>query len=86
MGHELHRELLGVLAFEACKVKFKSKGAHHPSLKKFWTSSTECFLKHLQAKEKKSPNKKNTQKKRSFLHFSELEKKIALYLKDTKIT
>lgn len=53
LGHELHRELLGVLAFEACKVKFKSKGAHHTSLKKFWASSTERFLKHLQAKKKK---------------------------------
>lgn len=74
MGHELHRELLGVLAFEACKVKFKSKGAHHPSLKKFWTSSTECFLKHLQAKEKKSPNKKNTQKKEASCTFQSWKK------------
>lgn len=72
MGCELHRKLPGVLAFEACKVKFKSKGALHKSLKKFWASSIKCFLKHLQAKKEASCTFQIWGKK--------------AYLNDTKIT
>jgi len=75
MGCELHRELPPVLASEACRVKSKSKGALHKSLKKFWASSIKSFLKHLQAEKKKEAS-----------CTFQIRKKIAAYLIDTKIT
>lgn len=62
MGCEVHRELPGVLAFEACKVKSKSKGALHKSLQKFWPSSIKSFASAGKEEE------------RGILHYSGLKK------------